>query len=458
MSRTLAQFASDCGGELVGADQGYVGVCSDSRKLARGELFVALHGPNFDGNSFVSAARGAGAAGALLDKLPADATGGAMPCILVPDTLAALQRAATAWRARFDIPLIGVAGSNGKTTVKEMIANILSQAGPTLATRGNLNNHIGVPLTLLRLDATERFAVIEMGANRAGDVAELVRFARPTVGIVTNAGAEHLEGFGTLDGVARAEGEMFAGLASAGVAVINADDAYAGLWRSMTRARIVSFGAGPRADVRAEGVRCELDADGFVTHFIMISPLGRAEITLRLAGMHNVVNALGAAAAAIAAGVNLEQVARGLAQMRPVTGRLQWKTALSGAWIIDDSYNANPSSLQAAISVLAAVPGRRWLVIGDMAELGEHATTSHVEAGRQARAGGVERLFAVGQLTMLSVEAFGAGAQWFADSDALARTLQQELTADVRLLIKGSRVNRLERVVDALVGPQRKAG
>ena len=456
MTQRLSQFAQDCGGTLHGADASFSGVSTDTRKLLAGELFVALRGPNFDGNAFVVAAHAAGAAGAVVDALPS-ALPASLACIVVPDTLAALQRAATAQRQRCGARVIGVAGSNGKTTVKEMIARILETAGTTLATRGNLNNHIGVPLTLLRLTPEHRFAVVEMGANRAGDVAELVGFAAPDVGIVTNAGAEHLEGFGTLEGVARAEGEMFSGLAAQGIAVLNADDAYASLWRTMTGAAVLSFGLGA-ADVTAEAVRSELGSTGFATHFVMIAPQGRTEIELKLAGMHNVVNALGAAAAALAAGATLANVRDGLAAMRPVDGRLQWKLASNGAWIIDDSYNANPSSMRAAIDVLATVPGRRWLVIGEMAELGAHATSSHAEVGEYAKARGVERVYAMGSQTRITVDAFGAGAQWFADAQALTQALQTELTADVRLLIKGSRVNRLERVVDALAGSQRKAG
>ncbi len=457
MIRSLAEFARACGGELHGSDRAYTGVCTDSRQLARDELFVALRGPNFDGNTFVSTAQAAGAAGAVVDRAPTGAPTD-FAYILVADGLQALQRTATAWRRQTNVTVVGIAGSNGKTTVKGMIAHILAQAGTTLATRGNLNNHIGVPLTLLRLNRADRFAVIEMGANRAGDVAQLVSFAHPAVGIVTNAGAEHLEGFGNLEGVARAEGEMFAGLDSQGVAVINADDAYVTLWRGMTSARVVTFGLSTAAQVRAEQIRTELDPSGFTTHFVMIAPPGRTQIALRLAGMHNVTNALGASAAALAAGATLDQVARGLGQMRPVAGRLQLKAAGNGAWIIDDSYNANPSSMRAALEVLATVPGRKWLVIGEMAELGEHALEGHLEAGKQARASGVERLFALGALTKQSVAAFGSGAEWFADSDALARAVARDLTADVRLLVKGSRVNRLERVVETLVGASRKAG
>ncbi|MGQ0835895.1 MAG: UDP-N-acetylmuramoyl-tripeptide--D-alanyl-D-alanine ligase [Gammaproteobacteria bacterium] len=456
MKRTLSAFANICGGRLIGTDRAFTGVSTDTRTIGAGELFVALRGPRFDGGEFVAAAHAAGAAGAVVsaqEKTP-------LAQILVADTQAALTGAAMRWRAAFDRPLIGVAGSNGKTTVKEMIAAILGQAGTCLATRGNLNNHIGVPVTLLRLDPSHRFAVIEMGANHAGEIAALVRVARPTIGIITNAGAEHLEGFGSLEGVARAEGETVEGLAPEATAVINADDPFADLWRGLTRARVVTFGVVQPSDFGAENLRSEIGVTGFVTRFELVCPIGRREIELRLAGRHNVVNALGAAAAAVAAGATLEHVATGLASMRAVHGRLQFRLARSGAWIIDDSYNANPSSMRAGIDVLADLSGRRWLVMGDMAELGAFAEDSHAEIGAYARERGIERLFATGKLAALAVESFGAGAQWYPDTESLAQALDASVSRDVRLLVKGSRVNRLERVVDALatVSTGRKAG
>ena len=459
VERTLRNFARACGGRLQGDDRGFAGVSSDSRTLSTGDLFVALRGPRFNGNEFVGAALAAGAAGALVDApqpLP-------IAQVVVGDTQAALSRAGNAWREALDIPIVGVAGSNGKTTAKEMTAAILSRAGSTLATRGNLNNHIGVPLTLLRLEAGHRFAVIEMGANRAGEVAGLVKVARPTVGLITNAGAEHLEGFGSLEGVARAEGEMVAGLAADATAVLNADDEFVTLWRGMTAARVVTFGMARGADFCASDLRTTLSAEGFLTRFRLSSPLGQADIALHVGGRHNVANALGAAAAAAAAGATLEHIVAGLAAMRPVPGRLQLKQAACGAWIIDDSYNANPSSVRAGIEVLASIEGRRWLVLGDMAELGEFAADAHAQIGAFARECGVERLLATGSLAALAVERFGTGGQWFPETEALTHELVRALSAvraaegesgtkSVRLLVKGSRVNRLERVVGALVG------
>ncbi len=512
VNQTLSHFAKMCGGSLKGADAPYTSVSTDTRTLGKGALFVALRGPNFDGNQFVGAALAAGAVGAVVDSeqpAPAGRPVGAFSQIVVADTQAALERAGHEWRELFAIPVVGVAGSNGKTTAKEMTASILSQMGNCLATRGNLNNHIGVPLTLLRFEPANKFAVVEIGANNPGEVAHLVRIARPTVGMITNAGAEHLEGFGSIEGVARAEGEMVEGLAPTATAVINADDEFVDLWRNLTKARVVTFGVRAKADFKAEDVRTTIgpvpaagsraavggsladrsvadhsaggpqaqaggsvgqpkgpsgQPEGFLTQFKLVCPLGTANVVLHMGGRHNVSNALAAAAAAAAAGAGLEHIVAGLGAMRAVAGRLQFKKALSGAWIIDDSYNANPSSMRAGIETLAELDGTKWLVIGDMAELGEHAPDAHKEIGEFARARGVERLYAIGGLAKLAVDSFGAGGQWFADAQALSAALARDLGggagrsghaagagAGVRLLIKGSRVNRLERVVDMLV-------
>jgi len=447
VNRTLADFARACGGELIGPDRAYSGVSSDTRTLKAGELFVALRGPRFNANEFVGAAASAGAAGAVVDAR----TDHAIAQILVGDTLDALTRASAVWRNEFELPVVGVAGSNGKTTVKEMTAAILARAGNTLATRGSLNNHIGVPLTLHRLDASQRFAVIEIGANHPGEVAALVKLARPTVGLITNAGAEHLEGFGSIEGAARAEGEMVADLPGDATAVLNADDEFVGLWRGMTRARVITFGISQPAAFSATDIHTTIDA-GFVTRFTMRTPAGSVPVELHLAGRHNVANALCAAAAAIAAGASLDDVRTGLATMRPVPGRLQFKSAPSGAWIVDDSYNANPSSMKAGIEVLANVDARRWLVMGGMGEHGDFAPESHAEIGRFARNHRIDRLFATGKFAALAVESFGPGAQWFADTEALSRAVNADLSREVCVLVKGSRSARLERVVDSLVG------
>jgi UDP-N-acetylmuramoyl-tripeptide--D-alanyl-D-alanine ligase len=450
MKRTLSEAARTLGGQLLGDDRPYCSVSADSRTLLAGALFVALRGSKFDGTEFVGAAAARGAVGAIVDRaVPAVP----LPQIVVADGLRALQQFAQAWRAGFSIPMVAVGGSNGKTTAKDMTAAILARRGACMATHGNLNNHIGVPLTLLRLEPLHLSAVIEMGANRLGDVAELVRLARPTVGLITNAGAEHLEGFGDLDGVARGEGEMVAGLGPTATAVINADDAYAGYWRAVsTAARLVTFGVHGRADFMAKNPVQAIEHGEFATRFMLECPLGERAITLKVGGAHNIANALGAASAANAAGASLDDIAAGLADFRAVSGRLQLKAGLRDSWIIDDSYNANPSSVRAGLEVLRSIPGTTWLVLADMAELGEHTSDSHAHTGSYARVCGVKRLFAFGPQSSRAVETFGPGAEWFTDVDSLIRRLQAELSPGVTVLIKGSRMNRLERVVQALSG------
>jgi UDP-N-acetylmuramoyl-tripeptide--D-alanyl-D-alanine ligase len=448
MKRTLQDAALTTGGRLWGEDRPFAAVSTDSRSLTAGSLFVGLRGPNFDGADFVAAAAARGAIGALVERRTPEA----LPQIVVPDALRALQSLGQAWRAEFSVPLVAVAGSNGKTTVKEMTAAILEHSGPCMATQGNLNNHIGVPLTLLRLQSSHRSAVVEMGANRLGDVAELMHLAQPTVGLITNAGAEHLEGFGDLDGVARGEGEAVSCLRPSGTAVINADDAYAAYWRSIAPGAVVTFGLEAGADFVATGASQGIEAGEFATRFTLRCPLGEQAIVLKAGGIHNIQNALAAAAAAGAAGASLGTIAAGLADFRAVSGRLQLKAGPVGSWIIDDSYNANPSSVRAGLEVLRALPPPKWLVLGDMAELGAASLDSHAGIGSHARECGIERLFAVGSLSSRAVEAFGTGGEWFADSAALLRRLQAELRAGVTVLIKGSRINRLERVVQALCG------
>ena len=441
--------AEAVGGRLIGEDHPFGEVSTDSRRLQAGALFVALRGANFDGADFAAAAADAGAVGAVVERrLPL-----AIPQILVADTLGALQRLARAWRAAFELPVVAVAGSNGKTTCKEMSAAILARMGPCMATRGNLNNHIGVPLTLMRLDAAHRSAVVELGANRRGDIAALMPLVRPTVAVITNAGAEHLQGFGDLDGVAAGEGEAVACLEADATAVLNADDPYVPFWRSLSAARrIASFGLCAAADFCATNPHQGIERGEFVTRFSLECPLGEASITLHAGGIHNVMNAVAAAAASAAAGASLAAIVAGLGEFRAVAGRLQLKPGARGSWIIDDSYNANPSSVRAGLDVLNASSGAKWLVFGDMGELGGTTDASHADIGAYARAKGVARLFALGALTPRAVETFGSGAEWFADAEALIRRLQAELAPGVTVLIKGSRVNRLERVVEALTG------
>ena len=451
----LSEAAAIMAGRLAGADGGFVGASIDSRTIKQGELFFALHGERFDGHAFIAAAAGRGAAGAVVEK-----TGSSpIPQIFVKESAAALGKLARAWRGRATATVIGVGGSNGKTTSKELLASILAGAGATLATRGNLNNHLGVPLTLLRLEPAHRFAVIEMGANHPGEIAALAAISRPAIALVTNAGDEHLEGFGDLAGVAAAEGEMFAALGDQGIAVINADDPFQELWQKTARgARLVRFGIDSACEVRATGVQGRIEAGAFATQFTLAIGDAEARVRLNLAGRHNVMNALGAAAAAHAAGVSLPLIAAGLQRVSPVNGRLQLKAGPRGSWLIDDSYNANPSSVRAGIDVLCSLPGEHWLVLGEMAELGTHTEASHTGVGDYARRAGITRLFAIGAAARLAVAAFGARGSWFEDAGRLADAVAAGLDAGVTVLIKGSRVNRLERLVDRLLQPLAAAG
>ena len=456
MIRDLAELARVTGGVLSGSNAAFGAVISDSRALEPGALFVALRGERFDGHQFVPEAQQKGAAGALVERQVA----AALPQVVVPDALAGLTAFAAAWRCAFDGKVVGITGSNGKTTVKEMTAAILGQLGPCLATQGNLNNHIGVPLTLCRLEEAHRYAVIEMGANHVREIAHLAALAEPTVGLVINAGPAHLEGFGGLDGVARGKGEMFEALGPEGTAVINADDRFAAFWHGLARraGRVITFGMREAADVSAQNIQGLLGEAGFTTRFDLVAPAGQRRIELALAGDHNVMNALAAAAAAMAAGASLDAVQRGLASMRAVAGRLEVKPALHGARLIDDAYNANPGSLRVGLRALSTVPGERWLVLGEMAELGAEGPQLHAEMGAFARECGVSRLLAVGDGSKPAVETFGPGATWYAGTDDLINDLRAQLRAGLTIYVKGSRVNRLERVTAALASGAAAAG
>ncbi|HLA75006.1 MAG TPA: UDP-N-acetylmuramoyl-tripeptide--D-alanyl-D-alanine ligase [Gammaproteobacteria bacterium] len=429
-----------------GADVEFHGVSTDTRKLQANNLFIALHGPHFDAHDFIAQAQAQGAAAALLSK-PVAAS---LPSLCVDDTRLALGQLASAWRQRFTLPVVAVTGSNGKTTVKEMIAAIFNQSGPVLVTQGNLNNDIGLPLTLLGLQAEHRFAVIEMGANHAGEIAYLTKITRPNVAVITNVGPAHLEGFGSLEGVAHAKGEIFQGLAEHGTAIINSDDRFATTWdKAIGNRHCLHFGLETQADVSA---RWTPNATGSALH--LHTPQGKIDVALHLIGKHNVMNALAASAAALAAGATLTQIKSGLEAMQPVTGRLQSKAGLHGTRIIDDTYNANPASVQAALQVLANYPSPRWLVLGDMGELGPDSAVLHEQVGTQARAAQVERVFAVGKLSQGAVDTFGGGAQHFGSQDQLITALQTALgeidTASPTILVKGSRAAHMEHIVAAL--------
>lgn len=445
----LSDVARRLGAHLQGGDRPFARVVTDTRQLRPGDLFVALRGDRFDGHDYVLRALALGAEGVLVSRAIAGAAGQ----IVVPDTLAALQQYATSWRSEFSMPMVAITGSNGKTTTKQLTAAVVGELGPVLATEGNLNNHIGVPLTLLRLRAEHRSAVIEMGANHAGEIAHLAGIARPDVGVVTMAGDAHLEGFGSRDGVARAKGEMFTAIgATRGISIINADDHYAPLWRGMaTGGSILGFGFAPGADVRAE--RLELHETS--SHFVLVTPEGRADVSLPLPGRHNIANALAACAAGVALGIAPDAMAARLATIVPVSGRVSWKRGPNGARVLDDTYNANPSSLRAALELLITVPAQRWLVLGDMKELGSRGEELHAEAGRTARQLGIDRVYTLGPLAQFAADGYGKGHH-FDTMDALIDALRMDLTMpgrpEVAVLVKGSRSSQMEKVVAALTG------
>jgi len=432
-------------GMQTGRNVEFTSVGTDSRAIMPGMLFVALKGERFDGHDYVeqTLAQGANCALVARDWAAAHAR---LPLIGVADTRLALGQLAAHWRARFHIPLIGVTGSNGKTTVKEMIAAILRAdfgQHAVLATTGNLNNDIGLPLTLLKLHAPHHAAVIEMGMNHPGEIAYLTGIARPTVALVNNAQRAHLAGLGTVADVARAKGEIFAGLPETGVAVINADDPNAPLWQEMNRARrSLTFGFTPTAEVR--GVWAAQGAGGLLE---LTTPLGAAAAMLQVPGQHNARNALAAAAACSAAGVPLAPIVRGLANYGGMPGRLQQKRGRGGATVIDDSYNANPDSMRAALDVLAALPGRRIFVMGDMGEVGEAAGQLHDEIGGHAKSQGIELLFALGEKSVAAARNFGDGGRHCKDVATLVAALKPLMDKDTTVLVKGSRFMKMERIV-----------
>ena len=452
-SRTLAAVAQQVSGTLLGADAAFGRVSIDTRKLDAGALFVAIPGERFDGNDFIPDAHASNAAGAVVSR-PADVP---LPQVRVSDTRNALSGMARGWRKNFPIPVVAVTGSNGKTTVKELIAGILGGSRDVCVTRGNLNNDLGVPLTLMGLADHHEVLVIELGANHAGEIAALSQLVGPTVGVITNAGVAHLEGFGSIAGVAQAKGELLDHLPAAGTAILNADDSHCSIWRHRSRpTRVLTFGLDASADCTVRGEVAQV-SEG--SAFTLELPDGTAfELTLPLRGRHSVLNALAAAAAAHAVGASLDEIRAGLGRARPVSGRLNRMSGFGGAAIIDDTYNANPTSTRAALDYLRGCGGRRMFVLGDMAELGADAAELHRQVGEYAR-DCCDTLFAIGDLSHEAAQAFGSGSQSFTDLTALRQALEPLLTEDATLLVKGSRVMGLDRLVGSLgtSGDKRKA-
>jgi UDP-N-acetylmuramoyl-tripeptide--D-alanyl-D-alanine ligase len=465
----LSEAARALRGEVRGADCEFEAVSTDTRALTRRALFVALKGGRYDGHDFLAQAAAAGAAAAMVENASRVEGRGSreqtLPLLVVEDTRAGLGSLAAYWRGKFSRPLVALTGSNGKTTVKEMLASILREAvsldpgaddpaSAVHATRGNLNNDIGVPLTLLELRARHRYSVIEMGMNHAGEIRYLARLAAPDVALVNNAGPAHIEFFDSVEAIARAKGEIFEGLKPDGTAVINADDRHAAIWRDLAAGRrVVDFGIERRAAVSAT-----YRLDRLESEIVVKLPGGEARAVLKAPGVHNVRNALAASAAAVALRVPAPAIEQGLARFAGIKGRLQKKAARSGATLIDDTYNANPDSARAAIAVLAQAPARTLLVLGDMGELGPGAAELHAEVGRFARQSRVGRLLTLGELSAHAARGFGPGASHFARIEDLLAEVERALAPDLTVLVKGSRFMQMERVVAALAATGEERG
>ncbi|MGI9291864.1 MAG: UDP-N-acetylmuramoyl-tripeptide--D-alanyl-D-alanine ligase [Gammaproteobacteria bacterium] len=455
---TLAVVAKDVGGQLHGPDRSYESVSTDTRTIGPGELFFALRGEQFDARDFVASAAERGAAGAVVEEL----TEVDLSQVQVGDSRLALGAVARKWREHFDIPVIGITGSNGKTTVKELTASIMRAAlaehgdDVVLATQGNLNNDIGVPLTLFNLRDYHQAAVIEMGANHPGEIAVLADIAQPSIAILNNAARAHLEGFGSLEEVAQTKGEIVDSLGPSGVAVLNHDDQFFTSWvKRIGPARLQSFGSSAEADFYYDSLCVNDTGTGF--SYRMHTPCGDIDIELPLVGRHNVLNSLAAAAATTAAGASLEQVKAGLAASANVPGRLRAFRCSAGAVVYDDSYNANPDSVSAAIAFLEDLPGEPWLVLGDMGELGPDAAALHRGMGELARDAGVRKLFCTGDMSRETAAGFGKDAHWFATLDELTAALLPELSEGRNVLIKGSRFMGLDRLVQKIEQPEQFA-
>ena len=448
----LNAAANAMSGRIKGENLNFLGVSTDSRNVAAGELFFALRGDTFDGHDFLALAKSRGAIAAVIEESAEGRLASCgLPLICVADTRLALGALAAAWRERFSLPLIAVTGSNGKTTSKEMLSSIMRAAygDAVLATQGNFNNDIGLPLTLFKMNARHRAAIIEIGMNHPGEIAALTGIAKPTVALVTNAQRAHLAGMGTIEAIATEKGSVFMGLGKQGVAVFNVDDEWAGLWRAQSAAStVMGFSIEHEAEVSGR-----YHTRGLESH-LSISYQGQTvEIKLALPGAHNARNALGAATAALAAGLPLSVVGEGLASFTGVKGRLQRRDGINGALLLDDTYNANPDSVRAGIDVLAATIGKKILVLGDMGEIGEMTGQFYDEVGGYAKSQGVDRLMALGESSALAAHNFGAGGQYFKSLDELIEALSTELAPDTTVLIKGSRFMRMERVVEALAAP-----
>lgn len=448
ISMTLNEISAILHGQLIGTAVSVIGISIDTRTISQGDVYLAISGEQFDGHDFIDQAQQNGAIAIIVArKMQTE-----LPQIIVKDTRIALAELAGALREKLQLKVCAITGSNGKTTVKEMIAAILAVNSQVLFTQGNFNNDIGVPLTLLRLQEKHQYAVIEMGANHPGEIAYTSRYAKPDVVVISNVGAAHIEGFGSVEGVAKAKAEIIQSLSADGVAILNADDTFYPMWREIAGDRkIVSFGLVDTADIGAQQINTAVQGQQFNTHFDLVAADGKVAISLALAGKHNVKNALAASAACIALGISLEQIQAVLANVKAVNGRLQLFESDSGIKLINDTYNANPASLAVALEVLTQCPGESWLALGAFGELGPQSALIHSEMGRQIKQAGVQRLFATGEMAENTVQAFGAGAEYFRAKDDLIKAVEQQISAEQTLLVKGSRAQKMEVVVDALL-------
>lgn len=440
----LSQIASLLGCEAPTVDVEITGTAIDSRKVVLGSLFVAIAGEHVDGHDYIDAARQAGASAALVAKKTHDA----LPQLVVNDVVAAFGIVAAFWRQQSNATVVAITGSNGKTTVKEMVAAILRQCGSVIATQGNLNNELGVPLTLTRMNSSTDYAVVEMGANHRGEIARLVEMAQPQFSIINNVAPAHLEGFGDIMGVAKAKAEIFLGLPENGVGIINADMDFVDEWKQVLASRkSISFAIKNEADITAK----DLQIDTSSSHF-MVELAGEYHyVNVPLPGMHNVANALAAIAMTHAMAIPADAMVKGLATMSAVPHRLQLRAGLNQSQLIDDTYNANPGSYQQALATLASFSGKHWLVLGDFGELGADSESLHAQMGVDAKNSGVDQLWTVGMQSKNACISFGQNAEHFDDVAELEQRLKQVLTKDVTCLIKGSRFMHLDKLADALV-------
>tara|TARA_R110002049_G_scaffold95007_6_gene233566 strand:- start:451 stop:1815 length:1365 start_codon:yes stop_codon:yes gene_type:complete len=444
----LSELREPLAAQLLGEDRSITGVSTDSRTVKAGDLFVALHGEHFDGHDYLQQVQTGGATAALVSA-PVSVS---LSQLQVADTQRALGRLGALNRQQFSGPLVAITGSSGKTTVKNMVQAVLAQRGETLATEGNFNNEIGVPLTLLRLRPEHQFAVIEMGAAKAGDIDWLCELARPTVALLLNAMPAHLQGFGSVEGVAAAKGEIYDRLGATDTAIINADQPWAKQWRKRAAAAtVLDFGMQNPAAISARGVQSR-GVDG--VSFTVSTPVGDMVMRLLLPGVHNVANALAAVAVGLACDISLTEIRDGLESLQPVSGRLRSLRSLQGAVIVDDCYNANPGSVRAAIDLLASCSGRRTLVLGAMRELGENSEALHLEMGAYARDAGIDQLWGVGPELQGCVATFGAGGRYFESRAAILNALDDQFGEVDTVLIKGSRSAGMEQVLHALLPDQ----